>query len=128
SRRTGCGDGTAMDRWNAMIAAQGGDPAAPLPVATHTETFHADADGVLSELDAYEVGIAAWRLGAGRERQGQDVQPGAGIELHVFAIASARDSRSRRSTPTLRDVSPTRSPPSAAVSASPTRPPFGSRS
>ncbi len=76
-------DGTAMDRWNAMIAAQGGDPAAPLPVATHTETFHADADGVVSELDAYKVGIAAWRLGAGRERQGQDVQPGAGIELHA---------------------------------------------
>ncbi|QOV97532.1 thymidine phosphorylase [Rhodococcus pyridinivorans] len=76
-------DGTAMDRWNAMIAAQGGDPAAPLPVATHTETFHADADGVVSELDAYKVGIAAWWLGAGRERQGQDVQPGAGIELHA---------------------------------------------
>lgn len=38
---------------------------------------------MVSELDAYKVGIAAWRLGAGRERQGQDVQPGAGIELHA---------------------------------------------
>ncbi|MEZ5153655.1 thymidine phosphorylase [Rhodococcus zopfii] len=76
-------DGSAMDRWRAMIAAQGGDPDAALPTATYTETLRADADGILTELDAMAVGVAAWRLGAGRERRGQAVQAGAGVELHA---------------------------------------------
>ncbi|RDB48538.1 thymidine phosphorylase, partial [Tsukamurella tyrosinosolvens] len=70
-------NGKAMDSWKAMIAAQGGDPEAPLPVAQHTRTVAAPASGVLTELDAMGVGIAAWRLGAGRERQGEPVQAGA---------------------------------------------------
>ena len=76
-------DGRAMDAWRAMISAQGGDPDAPLPVATHSETVLAPRDGVLTELDAYAVGIAAWRLGAGRARKEDPVQAGAGIELHA---------------------------------------------
>ncbi len=76
-------DGTAMDRWRAMIAAQGGDPDAPLPAARYTEELRAPGDGVLAELDAMAVGVAAWRLGAGRERQGEPVQAAAGIELHA---------------------------------------------
>ncbi|MFD3811996.1 thymidine phosphorylase [Rhodococcus sp. NPDC058639] len=83
-------DGSAMDRWRSMIAAQGGDPDAPLPTATHTETVYADADGVLAELDALAVGKAAWRLGAGREHQGQAVQPGAGVELHAVVGDAVR--------------------------------------
>ncbi|WP_280210956.1 thymidine phosphorylase [Nocardia cyriacigeorgica] len=76
-------DGRAMDHWKAMIRAQGGDPDAPLPRAGHTETVRAGRDGVLTRLDAMGVGIAAWRLGAGRARQGDPVQAGAGVELHV---------------------------------------------
>ncbi|WP_433727400.1 thymidine phosphorylase [Nocardia sp. CA-129566] len=76
-------DGRAMDHWRAMVQAQGGDPDAPLPRATHTEIVRADADGVLTRLDAMGVGIAAWRLGAGRARQGDPVQFGAGIEMHA---------------------------------------------
>ncbi|WP_420750609.1 thymidine phosphorylase [Rhodococcus sp. O3] len=76
-------DGSAMDRWRAMIAAQGGDPDAALPTAAYTETLRADSDGILTGLDAMAVGVAAWRLGAGRERQGQAVQAGAGVELHA---------------------------------------------
>ncbi|PSR67240.1 thymidine phosphorylase [Nocardia sp. MDA0666] len=75
-------DGRAMDRWRAMIAAQGGDPDAPLPRALHTETLVAQESGVLTRLDAMAVGLAAWRLGAGRARQGDPVQFGAGIEMH----------------------------------------------
>ncbi|MDR0593757.1 MAG: thymidine phosphorylase [Bifidobacteriaceae bacterium] len=75
--------GQAMDAWRSMIAAQGGDPAAPLPAARHSETLLAPESGVLTRLDALAVGIAAWRLGAGRARQGEPVQPGAGIELHA---------------------------------------------
>lgn len=76
-------DGSAMDRWRAMIAAQGGDPDAALPVAAHTDIVRAERDGVVEQLDALAVGIAAWRLGAGREQQDQPVQAGAGVELHA---------------------------------------------
>lgn len=76
-------DGRAMDHWRAMIQAQGGDPDAPLPVARHTEVVRAESSGVLTRLDAMGVGIAAWRLGAGRARQGEQVQAGAGIEMHA---------------------------------------------
>jgi thymidine phosphorylase len=76
-------DGSAMDTWRRMIGAQGGDPDAPLPVATHQDQVLAEADGVVVRLDAMAVGLAAWRLGAGRARQGEPVQAGAGVELHV---------------------------------------------
>ncbi|CDR09184.1 thymidine phosphorylase [Streptomyces iranensis] len=76
-------DGTAMDHWRRMIAAQGGDPDAPLPVAREHHVLHAESTGVLSRLDAYAVGLAAWRLGAGRARKEDPVQAGAGIELHA---------------------------------------------
>ena len=77
------GDGRAMDAWRRMIAAQGGDPDAPLPTATDTEQVRATSSGVLSTLDAYAVGVAAWRLGAGRARKEDPVQAGAGIEIHA---------------------------------------------
>ena len=75
--------GAAMDTWNAMIAAQGGDPAAALPVARETHVVTAPASGVLTRLDAMAVGLAAWRLGAGRAALGDDVQAGAGVEWHA---------------------------------------------
>jgi thymidine phosphorylase len=76
-------DGSAMDTWRRMIRAQGGEPDAALPVAAHREDFIAPASGVVSRLDAYAVGVAAWRLGAGRARKEEAVQAGAGIELHA---------------------------------------------
>ncbi|MFI6453962.1 thymidine phosphorylase [Streptosporangium amethystogenes] len=76
-------DGSAMDAWRRMISAQGGDPDAPLPAAAETMEITAPASGVLSRLDAYGVGLAAWRLGAGRERKEDPVSFGAGIVLHA---------------------------------------------
>ena len=76
-------DGRAMDVWRRMIAAQGGDPDAPLPVARESEQVLAESDGVLDSLDALAVGVAAWRLGAGRARKEDPVQAGAGVELHA---------------------------------------------
>ncbi|MFF2626413.1 thymidine phosphorylase [Kitasatospora griseola] len=76
-------DGSAMDHWRRMITAQGGDVDAPLPVARETHVIPAPATGVLTTLDAYAVGVAAWRLGAGRARKEDPVQAGAGIELHA---------------------------------------------
>jgi thymidine phosphorylase len=76
-------DGRAMDVWRRMISAQGGDPDAPLPRARETEVVRAESDGVLSTVDAMAVGLAAWRLGAGRARREDSVQAGAGVQLHV---------------------------------------------
>lgn len=83
-------DGRAMDAWRRMIAAQGGDPDATLPVARESEQVLAPADGVLVGLDALAVGVAAWRLGAGRARKEDAVQFGAGIELHAKPGALVR--------------------------------------
>ena len=74
-------DGRAMDSWRRMISAQGGDPDAPLATAHHVEEVRAEADGYVTRLDALGVGIAAWRLGAGRERKDSPVQAGAGVML-----------------------------------------------
>ncbi|MWB99255.1 thymidine phosphorylase [Agromyces seonyuensis] len=76
-------DGRAMDKWNAVIRAQGGDPTAPLPQARETHVVTADRDGVLVEQHALPFGIGAWRLGAGRARKEDLVQHAAGIELHA---------------------------------------------
>ncbi|MFB8213801.1 thymidine phosphorylase [Streptomyces anulatus] len=76
-------DGSAMDVWRRMISAQGGDPDAELPTAREQHVVTAPASGVLTRLDAYDVGVAAWRLGAGRARKEDPVQAGAGVELHA---------------------------------------------
>ena len=81
--RAALADGRAMDKWNQMIRAQGGDPEAALPQAAETEVVRAESAGVLTGLDALSVGVASWRLGAGRAKQGDELSLGAGIELHA---------------------------------------------
>lgn len=76
-------DGRAMDKWRQMISAQGGDPDAALPKAKENHVVLAPESGVLSHLDALQVGTASWRLGAGRARKEDAVQFGAGITLHA---------------------------------------------
>lgn len=76
-------NGAAMDVWRRMIRAQGGDPEAALPVAKEQHVVYAQESGEILEMDALAVGISAWRLGAGRSRQGEAVQAGAGIEIHA---------------------------------------------
>ena len=75
--------GRAMDTWRAMIGAQGGDPDAPLPQAKESHVVPAPASGTLARLDAMAVGMAAWRLGAGRARKEDPVQAGAGVVWHA---------------------------------------------
>ncbi|WP_071285944.1 thymidine phosphorylase [Mycolicibacterium llatzerense] len=75
-------DGTAMDCFRQLIAAQGGDPEAQLPMGTHTETVVATRGGVMGDIDAMAVAMAVWRLGAGRAQPGDPVQAGAGLYLH----------------------------------------------
>lgn len=76
-------DGRAMDVWRKMIAAQGGDPDAALPQARESHVVTAPSSGILSRLDAMSVGLAAWRLGAGRARKEDPVQAGAGVRMHA---------------------------------------------
>ena len=75
--------GKAMDVWRAMIAAQGGDPDAPLPQANERELVRATARGTLQHLDARAVGNAVWRLGAGRARKEDPVSAAAGVRILV---------------------------------------------
>ncbi len=75
-------DGTAMDRFRELVAAQGGDLNVPLPIGADAETVTAGAGGVMGDIDAMSVAMAAWRLGAGRAAPGQPVQFGAGVRIH----------------------------------------------
>lgn len=75
-------DGTAMDSFRALVAAQGGDATAALPVARHSETITAPRGGTMGDIDALAVGMAVWRLGAGRAVPGERVQAGAGLLMH----------------------------------------------
>jgi thymidine phosphorylase len=71
--------GAALERFRAMVRAQGGNPDAPLPEAPERMVFEAGASGFLTRLDTRAVGICAWRLGAGRARKEHPVSPGAGV-------------------------------------------------
>jgi thymidine phosphorylase len=74
--------GRAMDSWRAMIRAQKGDPEAPLAVAKEIEFIRAAESGYVESVDAMGIGLAAWRLGAGRARKEDPVSAGAGVLLH----------------------------------------------
>ncbi|MFC0110034.1 thymidine phosphorylase [Kibdelosporangium aridum] len=76
-------NGGAYETWCRMISAQGGDPEAALPKAKHVHVVTAEESGVLETLDAYAVGVAAWRLGAGRARKEDAVQHAAGVICHA---------------------------------------------
>ena len=76
-------NGKAMDHWRRMIKAQNGDPDAALPTANEKLVINAEKSGTVTRMDALKVGVAAWRLGAGRSKQGEQLQLGAGIEIHA---------------------------------------------
>ncbi|MDN3309974.1 thymidine phosphorylase [Microbacterium oryzae] len=76
-------DGRAMDAWRRMIRAQDGDPDAALPTPRETHAVTASRSGVVTRMDAYDFGLAAWRLGAGRARAQDPVVHAAGIDLLV---------------------------------------------
>ncbi|MDO5700922.1 MAG: thymidine phosphorylase [Bowdeniella nasicola] len=109
-------DGRAMDVWRDMIRAQGGDPDAPLPVAPETSDVRASRDGVITHMDALAVGVAAWRLGAGRARKEDPVQAEAGVEIHakpgdrvragepIFTMHTATPERFARAEQALADA------------------------
>jgi thymidine phosphorylase len=74
--------GKAMDSWRAMVKAQGGDASAPLPQARERHQVTAEKSGYVTSVDALAIGVAAWRLGAGRARKEDPVSAAAGVVLH----------------------------------------------
>ena len=72
-------DGSAYEVYCRMIEAQGGDPTATLATAAHHHVVTAAHDGIVQSVDALGVGVAAWRLGAGRARKEDPVSAGAGV-------------------------------------------------
>jgi thymidine phosphorylase len=82
--------GAALGKYKEMVRAQGGDPDAPLPQAKEVRTVNADRSGFVQALDARAVGIAAWRLGAGRAKLGDAVDPSAGVISKVKPGAEVR--------------------------------------
>jgi thymidine phosphorylase len=75
-------DGSAMDHFRRLVTAQGGDLTQPLTLGGHTETIAAPRGGTMGDIDAMAVGLAVWRLGAGRSAPGERVQAGAGLRIH----------------------------------------------
>jgi len=71
--------GAALDAFDAMVRGQGGDPEAPLPAASEVVEVRAQGSGWVRRLDARAVGIAAWRLGAGRAAIDDEVSAAAGV-------------------------------------------------
>lgn len=76
---TGLKDGTALQVWKKMIVAQGGNPDIEIPVAKQKEKIVATQSGYITDLDAYAIGLSAWRLGAGRAKKEDAVSKTAGI-------------------------------------------------
>ena len=78
-------DGSAYEVYRNMIAAQGGDPDAIIATTGLVDVVSAPRDGVVQRVDALDVGVAAWRLGAGRARKEDPVSAGAGVRCLVVA-------------------------------------------
>ena len=87
--RAAIADGSALERFRRVVAAQGGDPRVcddpegVLPRAARTEAFRADRAGFITRLRAWPVGQASMLLGAGRRTVTDRIDPAAGILLHA---------------------------------------------
>jgi thymidine phosphorylase len=75
----GLKNGSAFNVWKNMIKAQGGNPDAEIPVAEKKEYILASKSGYITDLNAYSIGLSAWRLGAGRAKKEDAVSKTAGI-------------------------------------------------
>jgi thymidine phosphorylase len=79
--------GAAYEQFARFVSAQGGDPQAleNLPVSKEVREIAAPQAGYVARFGAFGVGRAALLLGAGREKKGDKVDPGVGVEVLVKA-------------------------------------------
>lgn len=80
--------GRALELFGDVIEAQGGDRRVVdddsiLPRAGHAYIVAAERPGVVTQAHARKIGVAAMRLGAGRERQEDTIDPGVGITVEA---------------------------------------------
>jgi pyrimidine-nucleoside phosphorylase len=80
--------GAALEKLKEVAAAHGGDPSvlddtSLLTRAAHEASITASEDGYVTSCDALTIGIAATRLGAGRERKEDEVDHGVGITIRA---------------------------------------------
>jgi thymidine phosphorylase len=75
--------GSAYEKFREFVQAQGGDADAleDLPVSGEVREVTAPRDGYVARFEALGIGRAALTLGAGRERKGDAIDPGAGVEV-----------------------------------------------
>ena len=76
--------GEALERFHAMVEAQGGDPQAienpdQLPVASLVQAVSGPSSGYLNKVDAEAIGRACVALGAGRKMAGDSIDPAVGV-------------------------------------------------
>lgn len=79
-------DGSALAKFRAMVAAQGGDLdrfAALLQQPTFKFCIQAMRSGFVETIDAEKVARVAFQLGAGRAKAGDKIDPRAGVTLAV---------------------------------------------
>jgi len=82
------GSGSALETFARATELQGGDPAtifdpSLLEVAPNEHIIEADRDGWVTTCDAYAIGTAGVRLGAGRATKEDTIDPGVGFSIHA---------------------------------------------
>ncbi len=80
--------GAALEKLEQVTIAQGGDPAvlhdlSLLPHAGNEHVVIAREPGFVARIDALDIGNAALRLGAGRERKEDEIDPAVGLAVEV---------------------------------------------
>jgi pyrimidine-nucleoside phosphorylase len=81
-------NGEALAKFRQLVEAQGGDvrmvdDPAKLPQARIAETFSASRAGYIAQMAAEEIAMAAFELGAGREKKGDPIDLAVGVKVHV---------------------------------------------
>jgi len=82
--------GAGREKFEQMLAAQGGHLERGLPVAPVQIAVTAESDGHVEAIDALEVGLSAIELGAGRIRKEDRVDPAAGFVIEAPVGAQVR--------------------------------------
>lgn len=85
--RKAIADGSGLEKLRQMIAAQGGDATyvtnpEKFPMASHIIPVVSEKEGYLTRIDSLSIGLAAMKLGAGRETMESKIDMAAGIVLN----------------------------------------------
>jgi len=80
--------GAALQKFRQMIIGQGGDvrvvdDPSLLPNAAIVEVIKAEQMGYVTQVDAYKIAMAAFELGAGREKKTDSIDLAVGVVTHV---------------------------------------------